>query len=103
MLKGLSRKQYKLIGWSWLSWDWVWFRKRTGARVASQVISNAIPGGIIVLHDGHHRRPRADRRYTVEAVRIIIQRLREDGYTFGRLCDTGMDSRNSNDPNAPKP
>lgn len=90
MLAGVGRMNYRLVGWSWLNWDWVWFRKRTGDRIASQVISNAAPGRIAVLHDGHHQNPRADRRYTLAAVPLIIDRLREDGYGFAPLCDTGI-------------
>jgi peptidoglycan/xylan/chitin deacetylase (PgdA/CDA1 family) len=89
MFMGLSRAQYKLIGWSWLSWDWYWFRKRTGARVASQVISHAAPGKIIVLHDGHHLDPMADRRYTLEAAGQIIDTLRARGYEFAPICGSG--------------
>jgi chitooligosaccharide deacetylase len=87
MLMGVSRARYKLIGWSWMNFDWVWFRRRTGDRVASQVIAHAAPGSIIILHDGHHIDPRADRRYALEAASRIIRELRADGYSFGRLCE----------------
>src|SRR5437867_3493749 len=63
MLRGVSRSKYRLVGWSWMTWDWYWFRRRTPERVASQVIAHAGPGKIIVIHDGHHINPRADRRY----------------------------------------
>lgn len=87
MFTALRRTGYKLAGWSWFTWDWVWFRQRTGERVAAQVLSHAAPGKIVVLHDGHHDNPRADRRYTIEAVRRIIAALRADGYEFASLCD----------------
>jgi len=87
MLVGLSRLKYKLAGWSWMTWDWVWFRKRTGARVANQILSHAAPGKIIVIHDGHHIDARADRRYAIDATRRIIDGLRARGYEFARLCD----------------
>lgn len=88
MMRGVNRLKYRLVGWSWMTWDWYWFRKRTGERVASQVISHAAPGKIIVIHDGHHRNPKADRRYALEATRRIIDGLRSRGYEFARLCDT---------------
>jgi len=88
MLVGLKREQYQLAGWSWFTWDWYWFRKRTGARVADQVLSHAAPGKIIVIHDGHHRDPRADRRYALEATRQIIDGLRAQGYEFATMCGT---------------
>jgi len=87
VLVTLRRTGYKLAGWSWFTWDWVGFRKRTGERVAKQVISHAAPGKIVVLHDGHHANPRPDRQYTIEAVRRIIPALRAEGYEFGSLCD----------------
>jgi peptidoglycan/xylan/chitin deacetylase (PgdA/CDA1 family) len=87
MLRGVKRSRYKLVGWSWMSWDWVWFRERTGPRVSSQVVSHAAPGKIIVIHDGHHRNPRADRKYAIEATRILADRLSAAGYKFGTLCE----------------
>lgn len=89
MLAGLKRAQYKLVGWSWLTWDWYWFRRRTGGRVAAQVLSHAAPGKIIVIHDGHHRNPQADRRYALEATRQIIDGLRAQGYEFATMCESG--------------
>jgi peptidoglycan-N-acetylglucosamine deacetylase len=88
MLRGLRRLHYKLAGWSWMTWDWYWFRQRTGPRVASQVISHAAAGKIIVIHDGHHRNPRADRRYAIDATRRIIDHFQAQGYEFATLCET---------------
>jgi peptidoglycan/xylan/chitin deacetylase (PgdA/CDA1 family) len=87
MLTGLAQAQYKLAGWSWFTWDWYWFRKRTGARVAAQVLSHAAPGKIIVIHDGHHRNPQADRRYALDAAQRIIDGLRAQGYEFATICE----------------
>jgi peptidoglycan/xylan/chitin deacetylase (PgdA/CDA1 family) len=88
MKRALEQSGYKLAGWSWMTWDWVWFRRRTAKRVAGQVLSHAAPGKIVVIHDGHHREPRADRRYAIEAAAEIIDVLRAKGYAFGMLCDT---------------
>jgi peptidoglycan/xylan/chitin deacetylase (PgdA/CDA1 family) len=89
MLVGLNRARYRLAGWSWFTWDWAWFRPRTGERVAGQVLSHVAPGKIIVIHDGHHRNPQADRRYALEAAGRIIDGLRARGYTFGTMCEAG--------------
>ena len=86
MMRAVRRSGYKLLGWSWMSWDWVWFRKRTGPRVASHVLSHAGPGKIIVIHDGHHRNPRADRQYAIEATKRIVDELSKRGYQFGTIC-----------------
>lgn len=86
LTSGTRRAGFHLAGWSWMSWDWVWFRERTPERVARQIISNAAPGKIIVIHDGHHRNPRADRQYAAGASARIIDELRARGYAFGALC-----------------
>lgn len=88
MLSGISRLNFRLVGWSWFTWDWCWFRKRTGERVASQILRHAAPGKIIVIHDGHHKNRRPDRRYAVDATRRLIDELRARGYSFGTLCDS---------------
>lgn len=87
MFRGAARAGYTIVGWSWMSWDWVGFRKRTGPRVANHVIRHAAPGKIIVMHDGHHHNPRAERTYAIEAARIIIDGLRKRGYTFRTVCE----------------
>jgi peptidoglycan/xylan/chitin deacetylase (PgdA/CDA1 family) len=87
MLVGLSRLNYRLVGWSWMAWDWCWFRERTAERVASQVISHAAPGKIIVIHDGHHKNREANRLYAIHATRLIIDGLRSRGFEFATLSD----------------
>ncbi|MCL4793848.1 MAG: polysaccharide deacetylase family protein [Bryobacteraceae bacterium] len=89
MLRGVKRAGYKLVGWSWMSWDWYWFKKRTGENVSRQIIRHASPGQIIVIHDGHHENPRADRRYAIEAARLVIEGLRAKGYDFATFCESG--------------
>ena len=87
LFHGAARAGYKIVGWSWRTWDWVGFRQRTGERVAAQVIRHAAPGKIVVIHDGHHKNPRADRAYAIDATRRIIPALRERGVQFRTLCE----------------
>lgn len=87
MLEGLKRRGYRMAGWSWMSWDWYWFKARTGERVARQVAGHASPGQIVVIHDGHHANPRADRQYAVDAAALLIDTLRAKGYGFATLPD----------------
>ena len=86
MYQGLQRAGYRLAGWSWGMWDWDWWRKPQGDRIAARLAGKASPGDIIVIHDGHHRDPRADRRHAAEAVRRLVPELRARGYAFGSLC-----------------
>ena len=95
MFRGAARAGYTIVGWSWRSWDWSGFRKRTGPRVARKLVAQAAPGKIMVIHDGHHRNPRADRAYAIDATREIVDSLRTSGYTFRTLCESlpsGWDS-----------
>ena len=39
-----------------------------------------------MIHDGHHEDPRADRRYAVEAVALLLPQLRAEGFAFGTIC-----------------
>ena len=87
MMRGAARAGFQIVGWSWMNWDWVGFRDRTGPRVAAHLLKHAKPGNIVVIHDGHHRDPRANRLYAIEATRRVIGELRARGYGFGALCD----------------
>ena len=86
MLRGLRRGGRRLIGWGAFLWDWDWFRRPSAARLAPRIARRAGPGSIIVLHDGHHENPRADRRYTVETVDQLVPRLRAKGLVFETIC-----------------
>jgi chitooligosaccharide deacetylase len=86
MLAGLDRIGYTLVGWSWAMWDWNWFRRRTAESVEG-LARRASAGDIIVIHDGHHKNPRADRRYAVDGVRRLIPALRARGFAFSTICE----------------
>ena len=88
LIVGAARAGYKVVGWSWMTWDWVYFRKRTGPRVAHHVLAHAAPGKVVVIHDGHHKNPRADRAYAVEATRLIVDDLQARGLEFKTLCES---------------
>jgi chitooligosaccharide deacetylase len=83
MYEGLDRAGYRLAGWSWGMWDWDWWRQPRAERVAARVVRKASAGDIVVIHDGHHKNPHADRRYAAETVRQLVPLLRAQGFTFG--------------------
>jgi len=87
MYAGLKRLDYRLVGWSWMLWDWNWFRERTADSVVDRVLPRAADGDIIVLHDGDESAPFKDQRHTVDAVARLIPELRAKGLEFGRICD----------------
>ena len=87
MYAALDRIGYRLAGWSWGMWDWHWWRRPRGEAIAARLARKASPGDIVVIHDGHHKNARADRRYAGETVRFLVPALRSRGYTFGTLCE----------------
>ncbi len=86
MYQALRRIDYRLAGWSWGMWDWDWWRKPTGERVAARLAGKASAGDILVIHDGHHRNPSAERRHAGESVRALVPQLRARGFEFHPLC-----------------
>lgn len=86
MYAGLKQAGYRLAGWSWGMWDFDWGRERRGDRLAARLARKASDGDIIVIHDGHHKNPRADRRHAAQAVRVLVPALRARGFSFTPLC-----------------
>ena len=86
MYVGASQAGYRLAGWSWGMWDWDWWRTPRAERVAQKLARKASAGDIIVIHDGHHRNPGADRRHAAEAVRRLVPLMRARGFEFAPLC-----------------
>jgi peptidoglycan/xylan/chitin deacetylase (PgdA/CDA1 family) len=87
MYEGLERAGYTLAGWGWGLWDWDWWRRPRADRVTARLARKASAGDIVVIHDGHHANPRADRRHAAGTVRLLVPRLRARGFSFGTLCD----------------
>jgi peptidoglycan/xylan/chitin deacetylase (PgdA/CDA1 family) len=85
MYAALDLLDYRLAGWSWGLWDWNWGRPREGAALADRLSRRAGDGDIIVMHDGHHLEPRADRRYAVEATARLVPALRARGFELRPL------------------
>ena len=86
MYSGLARAGYRLAGWSWGMWDWDWWRTPRADRIASRLARKVSAGDIIVIHDGHHADPRADRRHASETIRRLAPVLRSRGFAFDGLC-----------------
>ena len=86
MIAGLKQMDYRLVGWGFGLWDFNWYRRPEPAALAARLARRAAAGDIIVMHDGHHVDPRADRRHTVAAVRVLVPALAARGFAFGTLC-----------------
>lgn len=76
MYAALDMVDYRLAGWSWGLWDWNWWRQREAISLAERLGARVNAGDVVVMHDGHHLDPRADRQYAVEATARVIPLLR---------------------------
>ena len=86
MLRGAARAGYVVVGWGWMLWDVNLFGERDADTLVPRLADRASDGDIIVIHDGHHEDPFADRLYAVEAVDRLIPELRARGFQFGTIC-----------------
>lgn len=87
MYEGLEGAGYRLAGWTWGMWDWNWWQQPRAAEIATRLARKASAGDVVVIHDGHHENPRADRRHAAETVRLLAPMLGSRGFAFGALCD----------------
>jgi len=87
MYGGLEQADYRLAGWSFGLWDFNWWKPSKPEKLASRLAAKASDGDIVVMHDGHHDNPRADRERTVRATAQLIPLLCQKGLSFGRICE----------------
>lgn len=87
LYRSLDRAGYRLAGWSWGMWDWDWWRRPKAEVLAARLAKKASPGDIVVIHDGHHKNPLADRSHAGQTVRRLAPLLRARGFEFGTLCE----------------
>ena len=65
--------------WSVSGWDW---DAKSAAQIEHKVMGSLEGGDVILLHDGGHRCLGVDRSFTVGAVKQLIHRCRDQGFTF---------------------
>jgi len=83
MISALHKMGYKVIMWDDMTTDYMAGSKPKG--IAHHIISHCKPGSIIVLHDGLNLDHGANRENTIEALRVIIKELKNEGYRFVTL------------------
>ena len=88
MLRALHDAGYVSIGWDIDSEDW---NDVPSDRIVENVLSQAHPGGIVLLHDGGIGGGNPDRTATVEALPRIAEGLQQQGYDLVTVPDlTGV-------------
>jgi peptidoglycan-N-acetylglucosamine deacetylase len=86
--KIIRQKGYKLVLWDndCYSMDWL---NRSPRKIADISTARAKDGSIILLHDGRNIKEGAPCHNTVKALRMIITRLKDNGFdivTLDKLC-----------------
>lgn len=77
LVEKLAEMDYTIVNWSVDTLDW---RELPPEDIAYNIFSNVHPGAIILMHDGGDWE--GDRTGTIEALRLIIPRLQEQGMEF---------------------
>jgi chitooligosaccharide deacetylase len=86
MYAALAEIDYTLVGWSWMMWDFNWWRPRTANATVGRILARVHSGDIVVMHDGDESAPRRDQRQTVDAAATLIPALRSRGFVFATVC-----------------
>ena len=78
-LRAVRAAGYVPVQWSITGWDW---EERKSAQDIADHCLKARDGDVILLHDGVHTEPQADRSKSVWATRQVLERLGAEGYRF---------------------
>ncbi|MCL4384717.1 MAG: polysaccharide deacetylase family protein [Actinobacteria bacterium] len=70
---------YKLILWDIDSYDWKNISEKI---IVNRILEKVKPNSIILFHDGKGTFHKSDRFKTVNALSVIIENLKKDGYKF---------------------
>ena len=82
---GLAQRRLSLHGvmWSVIGNDWKWPTRK----ITEFVVRKSKPGAILCLHDGRETRAQPAIQETLAAVREIVPRLKDLGYSFKTASD----------------
>lgn len=83
-LRVLREEGYAPVTWSVTGWDW---RARTTAERIGAHCTGAADGDVILLHDGSHLEPAADRSRSLAATRIALEHHEARGARFETVPD----------------
>ena len=78
-LRAVREAGYVPVQWSVTGWDWA--KRKSADNIADRCLK-AREGDVILLHDGVHTEPQADRHKSVYATRQVLERLGAEGYDF---------------------
>lgn len=76
--QAIWRQDLSIVMWNVDSEDW---RRQGKKQIVRTVMSEVSNGSVILFHDGG-----GDRKQTIGALKAVIHRLKDRGYSFGVLC-----------------
>ncbi len=83
-LRAVKDAGYMPVQWSITGWDWA--ERKSADDIAGRCLK-AREGDVILLHDGVHTEPRADRSKSIYATRQVLEQLGAQGYEFVTIPD----------------
>jgi peptidoglycan/xylan/chitin deacetylase (PgdA/CDA1 family) len=95
----LSHLGYTTIGWDVYTVDWK-LPEPDAVMVADDAYRDTKPGSILAFHDAFPLREHWDKTVTIEAVRLLVPRLKRDGYRFVTVSELlGIHAYRESSPN----
>ncbi|MGL5206175.1 MAG: polysaccharide deacetylase family protein [Acidaminococcaceae bacterium] len=74
----------KVVNWDIIPRDWT---NPGTEKIVSRVVENVKPGSVVLLHDGDSPANSGSREQTVQALPMIIDQLRAEGYSFVTIAE----------------
>jgi peptidoglycan/xylan/chitin deacetylase (PgdA/CDA1 family) len=87
-----AQRQLGLMGVMWTSIGVDW--KLSSDRIVSRLLRAAGNGAVFCLHDGRLLAPRPDIRATLDAVRLVVPALIDQGFHFEKITDILCPTKN---------
>jgi peptidoglycan/xylan/chitin deacetylase (PgdA/CDA1 family) len=84
VLRWASDAGLQTVMWSITAYDW---NPKSAGQIEERIMRQVGGGEVILMHDGGHNHPDADRSPTVGAVGRVIRRCRDEGYSFATILE----------------
>jgi len=88
MIHNIHKMGFKIITWDDMTTDY--YASTKPEEIAKKILSKARPGSIIVMHDGLNLNHGTNRENTIEALNIVIKKLKEENYKFVSLNEENV-------------
>lgn len=84
VIEQAKRLDLQVVNWDVIPRDWT---NPGTATIVKNVVENVKPGSVVLLHDGDSPVNKGSREQTVQALPLIIDQLRGEGYSFVTVAE----------------